>query len=173
MLSVMAHELAEAASDPSNIRAWNDAAGAENGDMCAYTYGTTKTEPNGSSSNCGWNGRRFMIQQNWDPETQSCTMGSATKPGPNHSSVTTTTTTEVPTTTTTTTEVPTTTTTTTEVPVITTTTTEVPVITTTTEVPVITTGVPETTTNAPAPSATAGCDVWDICCIYVGRNCDA
>ncbi|EGF82828.1 hypothetical protein BATDEDRAFT_86414 [Batrachochytrium dendrobatidis JAM81] len=84
MLSVMAHELAEAASDPSNNRAWNDASGAENGDMCAYTYGATKGESNGSSSNCGWNGRNFMIQQNWDPETQSCTMGSGgSGPNPN------------------------------------------------------------------------------------------
>ncbi|KAH6561745.1 hypothetical protein BASA50_000489 [Batrachochytrium salamandrivorans] len=84
MLSVLAHELTEAASDPSNNRAWNDATGYENADKCAYQYGTTTIDSNGASSNSGWNGRTFMIQMNWDPETQSCTQGSggSTPPPP-------------------------------------------------------------------------------------------
>ncbi|KAJ1330140.1 hypothetical protein BSLG_009670 [Batrachochytrium salamandrivorans] len=99
MLSVMAHEFTEAASDPSfNNRAWNDLTGYENGDKCAYQYGKSVVGIDGSSSNCGWNGRKYMIQMNWDPETQSCTQGSPASKPPS-----TTTTTEVPSTTTTTT----------------------------------------------------------------------
>ncbi|KAH6577631.1 hypothetical protein BASA62_000831 [Batrachochytrium salamandrivorans] len=75
MLSVMAHEIAEAVSDPdANIRAWNDATGYENGDMCAYTYGSTSTDDNGASHNTAWGGMNFMIQQNWDPVKQACGM---------------------------------------------------------------------------------------------------
>ncbi|KAH6561715.1 hypothetical protein BASA62_009623 [Batrachochytrium salamandrivorans] len=82
--ALSAHELTEAASDPSNNRAWNDATGYENADKCAYQYGTTTIDSNGASSNSGWNGRTFMIQMNWDPETQSCTQGSggSTPPPP-------------------------------------------------------------------------------------------
>ncbi|KAH9244565.1 hypothetical protein BASA81_018018 [Batrachochytrium salamandrivorans] len=82
--AALAHELTEAASDPSNNRAWNDATGYENADKCAYQYGTTTIDSNGASSNSGWNGRTFMIQMNWDPETQSCTQGSggSTPPPP-------------------------------------------------------------------------------------------
>ncbi|KAH9250957.1 hypothetical protein BASA81_011215 [Batrachochytrium salamandrivorans] len=77
MLSVLAHELAEAVSDPQSdgTRAWQDASGAENGDKCAYTYGSTSTDSNGASYNVGWNNRNYMIQQNWEPVSQSCSVG--------------------------------------------------------------------------------------------------
>ncbi|KAL5036258.1 hypothetical protein BDV3_003306 [Batrachochytrium dendrobatidis] len=76
MISVMAHEITEAVTDPFAKRAWNDTPGFENGDKCAYKYGTTQTDSNGASYNSGWNGHNFLIQMNWDPETQACTQGS-------------------------------------------------------------------------------------------------
>jgi len=65
----------EAISDPvSDIdsqRAWQDSTGAENGDKCAWTFGTEQSGASGS-----WNlqvsGRKYLIQQNWSPVTQSC-----------------------------------------------------------------------------------------------------
>jgi hypothetical protein len=42
MISVMAHELEEATTDPQ-LNAWYDASGAENGDKCAWTFGQNST----------------------------------------------------------------------------------------------------------------------------------
>src|SRR5262249_12042517 len=42
MASIIAHELEEAASDP-DLNAWYDAAGYENTDKCAWTFGTQST----------------------------------------------------------------------------------------------------------------------------------
>jgi hypothetical protein len=64
MASIIAHELEEAVTDP-DLNAWYDTRGYENADKCAWTFGTTKTEPNGSKSNMVLNGRSFLIQQNW------------------------------------------------------------------------------------------------------------
>ena len=40
MVSVIAHELEEAATDP-DLNAWYDNRGYENADKCAWTFGTT------------------------------------------------------------------------------------------------------------------------------------
>jgi len=79
MLSVFAHELTEAVTDPiSDIdaqRAWQDPNGSENGDMCAWTFGSTiKTDSNGASYNTQFGGSNYMIQQNQNPSTQKCAM---------------------------------------------------------------------------------------------------
>ena len=90
MVSVIAHELAEAVSDPDDevveTRAWNDAKYMENGiynffilskgDMCAYKYGQLQRVSTGGR-NSFYNyvsaaGTKFLVQQNWDPELQSC-----------------------------------------------------------------------------------------------------
>lgn len=74
MVSVIAHELEEAASDP-DLNAWYDAAGAENADKCAWTFGTTSTATNGAKFNVTWNGTQFLIQQNWVAgAVQACAM---------------------------------------------------------------------------------------------------
>ena len=74
MVSVIAHELEEAASDP-DLNAWYDAAGAENADKCAWTFGTTSTATNGAKYNVTWGGTQFLIQQNWVAGTvQACAM---------------------------------------------------------------------------------------------------
>jgi len=73
MTSVIAHELVEAVSDPL-LNAWFDAAGNENADKCAWTFGAT-TLLNGSHYNMIASGRKYLIQQNWVPiGAGSCAM---------------------------------------------------------------------------------------------------
>jgi hypothetical protein len=64
MVSVIAHELEEAASDP-DLNAWFDSRGEENADKCAWTFGTTYPVGNGSLANMKLGTRNFLIQQNW------------------------------------------------------------------------------------------------------------
>jgi len=64
MLSVIAHELVEAATDP-NLTAWYDTRGYENADKCAWTFGTTYLASNGSSANMTLGSHNYLIQRNW------------------------------------------------------------------------------------------------------------
>jgi hypothetical protein len=64
MISVIAHEIEEAASDP-DLNAWYDTAGNENGDKCAWNFGTTSTLPSGAKYNQTMGTRNYLIQQNW------------------------------------------------------------------------------------------------------------
>ncbi|CAO3686127.1 unnamed protein product [Umbelopsis ramanniana] len=73
MISVLAHEIVEAASDP-DLNAWYDASGQENADKCAWTFGTTKTASNGAAYNVVAGGKDYLIQQNWNAATQACAL---------------------------------------------------------------------------------------------------
>jgi sugar lactone lactonase YvrE len=64
MVSVIAHELDESATDP-DLNAWYDSSGMENADKCAWTFGATYTESNGSLANMKLGARDYLIQQNW------------------------------------------------------------------------------------------------------------
>jgi hypothetical protein len=64
MISVIAHELEEAATDP-DLNAWYFSTGNENADQCAWTFGTQYTTGNGSKANMKLGSRDFLIQQNW------------------------------------------------------------------------------------------------------------
>jgi hypothetical protein len=64
MVSVIAHELEEAVTDP-DLNAWYDFFGNENADKCAWKFGTTYTVANGSKANMNLGGSDFLIQQNW------------------------------------------------------------------------------------------------------------
>ena len=64
MISVIAHELEETATDP-DLNAWYFASGAENADQCAWTFGTEYTVGNGSKANMKLGSRDYLIQQNW------------------------------------------------------------------------------------------------------------
>jgi hypothetical protein len=64
MASVIAHEIAEAASDP-DLNAWYDNRGNENADKCAWTFGTESTASNGSQYNVALGTRQYLIQRNW------------------------------------------------------------------------------------------------------------
>ena len=65
MLSVIAHELEEAVTDP-DLNAWYDSRGYENADKCAWTFGATSTATNGSKYNMTLpGGGQYLIQRNW------------------------------------------------------------------------------------------------------------
>lgn len=64
MISVIAHESEEATSDP-NLNAWYFGNGEEDGDKCAYMYGTTHPVGNGSDYNVTMGGKNYLIQENW------------------------------------------------------------------------------------------------------------
>ena len=63
MLSVLAHELEETATDPQ-LNAWYSANGKENGDKCAWTWGTTYSS-GGAFANMKIGGTDYLIQQNF------------------------------------------------------------------------------------------------------------
>lgn len=75
MISVIAHELEEAASDP-DLNAWYDSKGAENADKCAWTFGQSQYKAaNGAWANMGFDyldsttgsvlyHRDFLVQRN-------------------------------------------------------------------------------------------------------------
>ena len=64
MASIIAHELAEAVTDPQ-LNAWYDKRGYENADKCAWTFGATTTLPSGAKYNVSLCNRNYLIQQNW------------------------------------------------------------------------------------------------------------
>jgi hypothetical protein len=64
MVSVIAHELEETVTDP-NLNAWYDSRGRENGDKCAWTFGTTYAATGGGVANMKLGARDFLVQQNW------------------------------------------------------------------------------------------------------------
>jgi hypothetical protein len=72
MLSVVAHELEEALTDPNPRSGWTDSGGAENADKCAWTFGQNQqTASNGSFYNMTLPGktvasRNYLIQRNLD-----------------------------------------------------------------------------------------------------------
>jgi hypothetical protein len=62
MVSVIAHELSEAVTDPE-ISAWLDIRGYEDADKCAWTFGTT-TLQNGYYYNVQLGTHKYLIQRN-------------------------------------------------------------------------------------------------------------
>jgi hypothetical protein len=64
MASVVTHELEETLSDP-DTNAWYDASGAENGDKCAWTFGSNQTLlASGAYYNLTLGARHYLIQRN-------------------------------------------------------------------------------------------------------------
>jgi hypothetical protein len=70
MVSIIAHELEEAATDPDPLSGWSDINGAENADKCAWTFGQTLfTLPGGAIYNMTLGSgtgmmRNYLIQRN-------------------------------------------------------------------------------------------------------------
>lgn len=64
MVSVIAHELEEATTDPL-LNAWYDSLGKENADKCAWTFGTQYAAAGGGVANMLLGSRNFLVQQNW------------------------------------------------------------------------------------------------------------
>ncbi len=63
------HELSEAITDPE-LNAWYTAMGNENGDLCAYNYGTNTWD--GGLANQAWNGDFFELQTEFNNHTGAC-----------------------------------------------------------------------------------------------------
>ena len=75
-ISTTSHEQNESMTDPFGTGWWdsnpNDAsAGYENGDMCAYDFGTT-TGPANAEWNQTINGHHYLMQLEWDNTTNGC-----------------------------------------------------------------------------------------------------
>ena len=66
-ISTSSHEHFESATDP-NGTAWYDARGYEDGDKCAYNYGTIAV----NGSNMTLNGHPYIIQREWRNDTSGC-----------------------------------------------------------------------------------------------------
>ncbi len=74
MASIIAHELEETVTDPY-VSAWSDSSGEENGDKCAWTFGTESSASNGAQYNVTLGGMNYLIQQNWvNANGGSCAM---------------------------------------------------------------------------------------------------
>lgn len=73
MISVVAHELEEANTDPDPRSGWVDSGGAENADKCAWTFGSHQTTlPNGSVYNVSLGTRNYLIQRNLNATDNKC-----------------------------------------------------------------------------------------------------
>ncbi|CAI5995395.1 unnamed protein product [Closterium sp. NIES-65] len=77
MVSTVAHEIAEAATDPDSSSGWMDSKREENADKCSYNYGVTLTVQNEKGEDAeynlvGLNNMKFLVQQNWDVTTGAC-----------------------------------------------------------------------------------------------------
>ena len=81
-VSVIAHELAEAVTDPTGY-GWcysNGAVdcmstdGTENGDQCAWYFPGTIKLASGAYYNLVVSGKNYLVQANWNLNTKTCSM---------------------------------------------------------------------------------------------------
>lgn len=73
MLSVIAHELEEANTDPDPRSGWADSGGAENADKCAWTFSSRQfTDGNGAVYNMTLGGHNYLIQRNLSATDNKC-----------------------------------------------------------------------------------------------------
>ena len=67
--STATHEISESITDPM-LNAWFDSSGNENGDLCAYNYGTNTWDA--GAANEQWNGNFYEVQQEFDNHVGRC-----------------------------------------------------------------------------------------------------
>ena len=74
LVSTLAHELSEVASDPYMSTWYDEGSGMENADVCAYQYGTVLHDAaTGAAYNMQGNGGiKFLVQQIWSPGLAKC-----------------------------------------------------------------------------------------------------
>jgi hypothetical protein len=70
VINVTSHEANESITDYLG-NAWYDKAGYENGDKCAWIFGTVKGNP-GSEYNSAINGHNYYLQGEWSNKTSKC-----------------------------------------------------------------------------------------------------
>ncbi len=71
-LNVVSHEHNEAITDPRGS-AWFDRQGAENGDKCAWTFGTAQGTA-GAQYNQVINGAKYYLQREWSNNSSACVL---------------------------------------------------------------------------------------------------
>jgi hypothetical protein len=73
MISVIAHELEEATTDPDPHTGWADSNGSENADKCAWTFGSHQTQlPSGAWYNMTLGTRNYLVQRNLAATDSKC-----------------------------------------------------------------------------------------------------
>lgn len=72
-INVASHEHNEAITDPQ-LNAWYDSDGEENGDKCAWTFGSPLGGTNGSYWNQSINGRHYWLQREWSNASSACVL---------------------------------------------------------------------------------------------------
>jgi len=72
-INVTSHEHNEAITDPLG-NAWYDKRGAEDGDKCAWTFGTSLGSTSGGRYNQLINGHAYFLQQEWSNRTSRCVL---------------------------------------------------------------------------------------------------
>jgi hypothetical protein len=72
-LNVVSHEHNEAITDPQGS-AWYDRQGYENGDKCAWNFGTALGTVGGAKYNQVINGAKYYLQQEWSNQRGGCVL---------------------------------------------------------------------------------------------------
>ena len=72
-INVTSHEHNEAITDPDG-NAWFDRKGAENGDKCAWNFGTALGGASGAKYNQVINGAHYYLQQEWSNARSGCVL---------------------------------------------------------------------------------------------------
>jgi hypothetical protein len=72
-INVVSHEHNEAITDPQGT-GWYDRRGYENGDKCAWNFGTALGGSSGSQYNQVINGGKYYLQQEWSNKTSRCVL---------------------------------------------------------------------------------------------------
>ena len=79
-ISTISHEHNEAITDPltdPSNEAWINPSGNENGDLCAYTYGSALGQIGGQNYNQVINGHDYSVQQEWSNNGSACLLSGA------------------------------------------------------------------------------------------------
>jgi hypothetical protein len=72
-INTISHEHNEAITDPFGTGWWNDASGQENGDNCAWVFGTPQGSVGGEPYNQTINGDHYSLQEEWSNDNSACT----------------------------------------------------------------------------------------------------
>jgi len=80
-INLISHEHNEAITDPL-ADAWYDSSGAENGDKCAWDFGTPIGSTGSGQYNQLINGHPYMLQQEWSNATSACVLTYQQAAGP-------------------------------------------------------------------------------------------
>jgi hypothetical protein len=71
-INLISHEHNETITDEQG-NAWYDSSGAENGDKCAWNFGSA-TGPSGGKYNQTINGTNYYLQQEWSNQSSGCVL---------------------------------------------------------------------------------------------------